>query len=379
MTTEPATPGMDRIRLETAQDFIDALQQRPQFQETVLRHLLTADLLGLPEQVKQLARDVLEHRNEFLELRNQFMEHRGEFLELRNQFIEHREEFLELRNQFIEHREEFLELRNQFMEHREEFLELRNQFVEHREEFLELRNQFIEHRKEFLEHREEFLELRNQFVEHRKEFLEHREEFLELRNQFIEHRKEFLEYARKTDERLAALEAGQQELRQGQQELRTDLDNLTAKVVQIGGTVSRLDGANYENQAADYAPRRLRTVLGLSRPAAIATPRERTGLHAIADQAVVNGVISDDEADDLLLTDMAFAAVGPGGEQIQVIAEASITAQTRDCDRAVRRAEIMARATGTPTIPVVISTEAPDELVQAWQHEVTFFNIPNND
>ena len=344
MTTEPATPGMGQIRLETAQDFIDALQQRPQFQETVLRHLLTADLLGLPEQVKQLARDVLEHRNEFLELRNQFMEHRGEFLELRNQFVEHRKEF-------IEHREEFLELRNQFVEHREEFLELRNQFIEHREEFLELRNQFIEHR----------------------------DEFLELRNQFIEHRKEFLEYARKTDERLAALEAGQQELRQGQQELRTDLDNLTTTVVQIGGTVSRLDGANYENQAADYAPRRLRTVLGLGRPIAIATPRERTGLHAIADQAAVNGVISDDEADDLLLTDMAFAAVGLGGEKIQVIAEASITAQARDCDRAVRRAEIMARATGTPTIPVVISTEAPDELVQAWQQEVTFFNIPNND
>ena len=372
MTTEPATPGMDRIRLETAQDFIDALQLHPQFQETVLRHLLTADLLGLPEQVKQLARDVLEHRGELLELRNEFMEHRGEFLELRNQFVEHRKEF-------IEHREEFLELRNQFIEHRKEF-------VEHRGEFLELRNQFVEHRKEFLEHREEFLELRNQFIEHREEFLElrnqfieHREEFLELRNQFIEHRKEFLEYARKTDERLAALEAGQQELRQGQQELRTDLDNLTAKVVQIGGTVSRLDGANYENQAADYAPRRLRTVLGLSRPAAIATPRERTALHAIADQAVVSGVISDDEADDLLLTDMAFAAVGPGGEQIQVIAEASITAQVRDCDRAVRRAEIMGRATGTPTIPVVISAEAPDELVQAWQHEVTFFNIPNND
>ena len=157
------------------------------------------------------------------------------------------------------------------------------------------------------------------------------------------------------------------------------MDSLKATVAQIGGTVSRLDGANYENQAADYAPRRLRTVLGLSQPVAIATPRERTALHAIADQAVVNGVISDDEADDLLLTDMAFAAVGPGGEQIQVIGEASITAQARDCDRAVRRAEIMARATGTPTIPVVISTEAPDELVQAWQHEVTFFNIPNND
>ena len=253
--------------MATALDFIDALRQHPQFHETVLRHLLTAGLLRLPEQVKQLGKD----------------------------------------------------------------------------------------------------------------FLEHREEFPELRNQFIKHRKEFLEYARMTDERLVALESSQEELRQGQKELRTDMDSLKATVVQIGGTVSRLDGANYENQAADYAPRRLRTVLGLSQPIAIATPRERTALHAIADQAAVSGVISDDEADDLLLTDIAFAATGPGGAKIQVIAEASITAQARDCDRAVIRAGIMGRATGTPTIPVVISAEAPDELVQARQHEVTFFNIPNND
>lgn len=41
MATEPATPSMDLIRLDTAQDFIDALQKHPQFQEAVLRHLLT--------------------------------------------------------------------------------------------------------------------------------------------------------------------------------------------------------------------------------------------------------------------------------------------------------------------------------------------------
>ena len=317
MTSEPATPSMDRIIIETAQDFIDALKRRPQFQEEVLRHLLTTDLLGLPEQVKQLKEDFWEHRKEFIELRNEFVEHRKEFIELRNEFIEHRKEF-------IEHRKEFIELRNEFLEHRKEFIELRKEFIEHRKEFIELRNEFIEHRKEFIE----------------------------LRNEFIELRNEFREYARKTDQRLDS----------------------------IGGTVSRLDGANYENQAADYAPRRMRTILKLSQPSAIATPMNRTALHAIVDQAAVNGLISDDEADDLLLADAVFAAAGPDGSRVQVVAEASITAKAHDCDRAVRRAKIMSRATDeTPTIPVVISAEAPDELVQERRHEVTFFHIPNKD
>lgn len=246
MATEPATPGMDRIRLETAQDFIDALQQHPKFQEAVLRHLLTGELLGLPEQVKQL---------------------------------------------------------------------------------------------------------RDEFVEHRKEFLEHRKEFIELRNEFIEHRKEFQEYARRTNQELARL----------------------------GGAVGQLQGTDYENHAAHYVPRRLRTVLGLSRPAAIATPRDKSGLHAIADEAAEKGLITDEEADDLLLADAAFAAVDAEGNPVHIAIEASITAQTKDCDRAVRRAGIMSRATGITAIPVVISVKEEDGLAEERRHEVTFFNVPYKD
>ena len=124
----------------------------------------------------------------------------------------------------------------------------------------------------------------------------------------------------------------------------------------------------------------MRTILKLSQTSAIATPKDKTALHAIVDRAAVGGVISDDEADDLLLADAVFAAAGPDGSRFQVVAEASITAKAHDCDRAVRRAKIMSRATDeTPTIPVVISSEAPDELAQERRHEVTFFHIPNKD
>ena len=295
MTSEPATPSMDRIIIETAQDFIDALKRHPQFQEEVLRHLLTAEMLGIPEQVKQLQTD-------FLDLRKDFDDHRKEFLDLRKDFDEHRKEFLELRKDFDDHRKEFLELRKDFDDHRKEFLELRKDFDDHRKEFLELR-------------------------------------------------KEFLEHARNTNRELASLR----------------------------GAVRQLQGTDYENHAANYAPRRLRTILELTQPKAIATPREKAGLHEIADQAVEDGLITDDEADDLLLADAVFAGVNPAGETVQVVAEASITAQANDCDRAVRRAKIMAKATGIPAVPVVISAGAEDNLVAERKHEVTFFHIPNKD
>ena len=167
----------------------------------------------------------------------------------------------------------------------------------------------------------------------------------------MEHRKEFLEHARNTNRELASLR----------------------------GAVRQLQGTDYENHAANYAPRRLRSILGLTQPKAIATPREKAGLHEIADQAVADGLITDDEADDLLLSDAAFAGINPTGETVQVVAEASITAQANDCDRAVRRAKIMAKATGMSAVPVVISTGAEDNLVAERQHEVTFFSIPNKD
>ena len=334
MTTEPQPPSLNQITLQTAQDFIDALRHRPQFQEEVLRHLLTAEFLTLPEQFRQLQKDVTDHRQEFLD-------HRQEFLELRQEFRDHRQEFLD-------HRREFQELRHEFLEHRHEFWELRREFQEHRKEFLELRREFQEHRQEFLEHR-----------------------------------KEFLEFAQKTNDRLAALETGQKELRQGQEELkqgqremRADINDMRAELTRVGGNVSNLSGKDYEHHAARYTPRRLRMKMGLSNVEAIATPRDDSRLHAIADAAFERGAISDAEADDLLMADLAFAATGPDGEPRQVLAEVSITAEAHDCERAARRAEILARATGIPTTPAVISETAPEALVNAHHPEITFLNIP---
>lgn len=44
---------MKDIKIETAQDLIDAIVQHPQFREEVLRHLLTQELLELPVKFEQ--------------------------------------------------------------------------------------------------------------------------------------------------------------------------------------------------------------------------------------------------------------------------------------------------------------------------------------
>ena len=59
------------IRIETAQDLIDAIAQHPQFREEVLRHLLTQDLLKLPAKF-----DVLQGK--FEAFQGEFESFRGE-------------------------------------------------------------------------------------------------------------------------------------------------------------------------------------------------------------------------------------------------------------------------------------------------------------
>ena len=125
------TAGTDPwIKIESAQDLIEALKTHPQFREEVLRSLLTDEFLELPEQVKQIAleqvrlgQELLKHRQEFLQLRRDFDDHRKEFLE-------HRQEFLQLRRDFDDHRKEFLEHRQEFLELRQDVINL-SRTVEH--------------------------------------------------------------------------------------------------------------------------------------------------------------------------------------------------------------------------------------------------------
>ena len=138
--------------------------------------------------------------------------------------------------------------------------------------------------------------------------------------------------------------------------MRRDLDRM-------GGHLSNLMGTDYESTAARYADRLARRHLHLLSP--VVTARAR-GANAtlplpVGDQAAEAGRISWDEADDLAFSDVIVAAVTEEGKDVFVLAEISMTVQQKDRENAARRADILQRATGTPTIPVTIgiSQELP--------------------
>ena len=155
--------------------------------------------------------------------------------------------------------------------------------------------------------------------------------------------------------------------------IKTDLSSLTDSheamrrdLDRIGGHVSNLLGTDYESTVARYADRLARRHLRLISPAVTTRARgpNATLPLPVGDQAAEAGRISWDEADDLALSDVIVAALTEAGEDVFVIAEISMTVQQKDRENATRRADILQRATGTPTIPVTIgiNQESPVEV-----------------
>ncbi len=71
---------MKEIKIETAQDLIDAIAQHPQFREEVLRHLLTQELLQLPAKFEQFQEEFGHFREKFGQFREEVL-HRLDVLE----------------------------------------------------------------------------------------------------------------------------------------------------------------------------------------------------------------------------------------------------------------------------------------------------------
>ncbi len=169
-------------------------------------------------------------------------------------------------------------------------------------------------------------------------------------------------------EDVAELSSGQDELRAGVSELRTD-------VGRMGGDVSNMMGTDYEGTAARIADRLVRRELGLTNPTVVMRGRGMNATPTLpeVDQAAAMGKITWDESDDLALSDVIVRATEEDGSFVYVVAEISITVQERDRIRAHRRAALLEKATGVPTIPVVIGVdeESPEGAlgVAFWQFD----------
>ena len=133
-------------------------------------------------------------------------------------------------------------------------------------------------------------------------------------------------------------------------------------------------GTGYEGKVARVADRLARRNLGLTDPKVVMKSYLPNPLPPLTevDQGAEMGNITWEESDELALADVIVSGTGQDGKQVYVVMEISITVQQTDKTRALRRAELLERATGVVAIPVVIGV---DEEASAGVSSVAFWRF----
>ena len=150
-------------------------------------------------------------------------------------------------------------------------------------------------------------------------------------------------------------------------EMRGDITEMRGDITEMHGDLGRLKGAEYERKVsrtfASYASaafrhqnnrplRRNRLLLGAGQSPAAEYEEILAG-------AVEQGEISDEEFEDIQHSDAVMTGHDQGSA-VYFVGEFSVTVNNHDIDRAVSRAAILGRATGSDAWPMVIGDTIPD-------------------
>ena len=157
-------------------------------------------------------------------------------------------------------------------------------------------------------------------------------------------------------------------------EMRVDLASVNENIGQLQrgqsiqtGVLSEAAGAAYENTAIRLAPRLIRRHFGLANTLLFSHQPvdQHSKLRLMGESALDDNVVTSEDLEDLMETDMVFKAKSATGE-VFILVEASLTVQASDVVRAKRRAETLNRIVGhaelgTSPVPVVIGKAISEE------------------
>jgi chromosome segregation ATPase len=186
--------------------------------------------------------------------------------------------------------------------------------------------------------------------------------------------------------RMDNLEAGQEEIKgrmdkleDGQSRLEAGQEELKGRVSTMAGRLGAIVGSDYEARSLRVAPRKLRQVMGIRNATLILAARQTPlkDILPVLDRAMTSGKITEAEAEDLENVDLAFTGEDPSGNTVQAAIEASITISLEDIRRAIRRAEILERATMVPSRAAVIGENiSQEDQTEAGNLGVAFLYMP---
>ena len=146
----------------------------------------------------------------------------------------------------------------------------------------------------------------------------------------------------------------------------------------MGGELSSLSGSQYQRHVTEIGKRLVRRKMGV---------HDARLLHAdlafgarmadqIGDEAEAEGLITEGENDELLLSDVILVGMDEVGQPVQALLEVSLTVQQDDIERAQARALILEKATGIRTLAGVVGESIQEEeRIRAQERGVTCFTV----
>ncbi len=162
-----------------------------------------------------------------------------------------------------------------------------------------------------------------------------------------------------------------------------NITRIDSNITEIRGDLGRLNGAEYERQVsrsfASYASMAFRGLYNrrLRRNRLLHSKAQGIGreFEELLSNAVDNGSINESEAIDLELADAVMR-----GEDSEVpvyyVGEISISVNNDDIERAVVRADILNKVTGSTTWPMVIGETIPEpQRARAGSEQVAFILV----
>ena len=170
------------------------------------------------------------------------------------------------------------------------------------------------------------------------------------------------EMANTFDRRLTAVENRLDSIDGRLDNLDGHMAQLIGQVNNVDGRVANLTGTDYERKAARRIQSLLSRYMRLTRIQVLHSPAHETADYLVStlNGAMDTGRVSAEEADDLEQADIIVMTDDPEGSKRYIVAEASVTINDSDVDRADRRAHTLATATGTPTTAAVIGSAISD-------------------
>lgn len=207
-----------------------------------------------------------------------------------------------------------------------------------------------------------------------------------LSQELLELPQRFAEFVATTDKRFAALEGDVAELKSDVAELKSDVSEIKKDIVSIKGDINRqtgdignLRGAKYEQNVGNNIHSIVGQYLNIRRVRVLKGYKafDEIPFFDLIYHAEEQGLIDRQQQIEVGNVDIVLQGIKyPEQSPIYAVLEVSVTVANNDIERAGDRADTLLRATGEPTLPVVIGANI-DEARQALAAErgVTLITI----